>query len=88
MARLIVSGRVQGVGFRNFSLRSARALHLLGTVQNLSDGRVALLVQGQKGKIETLINTLHQGPERAEVSGVEVNWQCSSPQISDFSIVY
>ncbi len=88
MAQLIVSGRVQGVGFRNFSLQCARGLHLLGTVRNLSDGRVALVVEGEKRKIETFIDALREGPELAEVSGVAVSWQCPSLQVSDFSIVY
>jgi len=88
MAQLFVSGRVQGVGFRNFSFRCATGLQLLGTVQNLSDGRVTLVVEGEKLKIETLIDALRQGPERAEVSDVAVTWQCPSPQVSDFSIVY
>ncbi len=88
MAQLFVSGRVQGVGFRNFSFRYATGLQLLGTVQNLSDGRVALVVEGEKCKIETFIDALRQGPERAEVRDIDVTWQCPSLQVSDFSIVY
>ena len=88
MASLLVSGRVQGVGFRNFSFRCAKELKLLGTVRNLSDGRVAIVVEGEKPKIETLIDKLRVGPKLAAVSDIAVTWQCPSTQVSSFSIVY
>ncbi|MFQ5596808.1 MAG: acylphosphatase [Nitrospiria bacterium] len=87
-ARLFVSGRVQGVGFRNFTQRKATNLHLAGTVRNLADGRVEIEVDGTREKIEALIQLLRQGPPRSEVADVSVSWRDKPSQAHRFSIVY
>jgi len=87
-ARVLVSGRVQRVGFRAFSLNCARALHLAGLVQNLPDGRVSLEVEGARPQIEALMFKLRQGPPRAQVEGLEVSWREASGSFEDFAIVY
>ena len=69
--RFVVSGRVQGVGFRYFVVREAEALGLAGWVRNLPDGRVEVLVSGEGGPVDALEGRLWQGPPHALVAGVE-----------------
>jgi acylphosphatase len=69
--RYFVSGRVQGVGFRYWTTTRAKALNLVGWVRNRRDGRVEVLAYGERADLDSLAHDLHQGPEGAEVSGVE-----------------
>ena len=69
---IIVTGRVQGVGFRYFTVRCANDLSLCGWVRNLPDGSVETVIQGQDEKIEEMIGLLKQGPGAANVSGMEI----------------
>jgi acylphosphatase len=52
--KFVVSGRVQGVGFRYFVVREAEALSLAGWVRNLPDGRVEVLASGDDGPVDVL----------------------------------
>jgi acylphosphatase len=83
-AIIYVSGFVQGVGFRGFVRSKARKLGLTGWVQNLTDGGVKVLVQGQKEKIETLIKICEKGPIIADVKSVTVNWEKEDEQLTSF----
>jgi acylphosphatase len=67
----IVSGRVQGVGFRWFVLRRARALALVGWARNLADGRVEVVAVGPKESIALLDADLRTGPRLSRVDDVE-----------------
>lgn len=67
---LLVSGRVQGVGFRFFVVRAARDAGLLGWVRNLADGRVEVWAEGAPAALETLERFVRRGPPRAHVTGV------------------
>ena len=69
--RFVVSGRVQGVGFRYFVVRKAEALGLAGWVRNLPDGSVEVLASGEGGPVDALEGRLWQGPPHAHVAGVE-----------------
>ena len=84
-ARFLVRGRVQGVGYRYFVLREARALGLQGYVRNLPDGTVEVVAQGPQDTLAALAERLHEGPAFADVSAVE-RTVGSSPRLSDFSI--
>jgi acylphosphatase len=68
--RVIVSGRVQGVGFRWSAAREAQRLGVTGSIRNLPDGRVEAVVDDGTGAAE-LIDWLRHGPPGAEVTGVE-----------------
>ena len=84
-----VYGRVQGVNFRAFVQRCARAMGINGYVKNLPDGRsVEVQAEGEKEKLERLIELLHTGPEGARVDRVEVQWQESANAFPGFSIRY
>lgn len=69
--RWLVSGRVQGVGFRYFVERKAVELGLNGWVRNLDDGRVEAYAAGPAERLSDLAAALHLGPRMAEVRGVE-----------------
>lgn len=69
--RFIVRGLVQGVGYRWFVARHARALGLGGSARNLADGSVEVIACGRADDIDTLEGALRRGPEFATVSSVE-----------------
>lgn len=67
----MVRGRVQGVGFRDATVRRARALGVMGWVRNEDDGGVRVHAEGPDGATERLIDFLREGPRGAHVDGVE-----------------
>jgi len=75
--RWLVSGQVQGVGFRYFVLREATGLGLRGWTRNLPNGQVEVVAAGDSALLDRLRSALQRGPRHAEVAGVE------ETQISD-----
>ena len=69
--RFLVSGMVQGVGFRWFVARHARSLGLVGFARNLPDGRVEVVVSGPEESLPALEQLLRTGPANAQVERVE-----------------
>jgi acylphosphatase len=69
--RYLVSGLVQGVGFRWFVARHARSLGLAGYARNLPDGRVEVVVSGPEEGLPALERLLRAGPANAQVRDVE-----------------
>lgn len=85
--RIIVTGRVQGVGFRYFTVRCANDLGLCGWVRNLPDGSVETAIQGPDEKIEEMAGLLKQGPGAANVSGLEIEEiESGSEELSGFTM--
>ncbi|RJF94137.1 acylphosphatase [Sphingomonas cavernae] len=70
--RLRVTGRVQGVGYRDWATGAARSLGLSGWVRNRSDGSVEALASGSQEAVEAFIVACHQGPALARVTDVAV----------------
>jgi acylphosphatase len=70
--RVLVSGRVQGVFFRQRTIRLARSLGCAGWVMNRSDGQLEAVIEGSKEEVDRLVAWCHEGPDRAIVDGVEV----------------
>jgi len=70
---LLISGHVQGVGFRDFMLRRARALGVTGWVRNRMDGSVEAVVQGSADAVDQIIALARQGPRSAHVTAVRVS---------------
>lgn len=71
--RLLISGKVQGVGYRAAFSWQARALELKGWVRNRRDGRVEALVDGESKALEAILAWAREGPPASVVSGVEVH---------------
>jgi acylphosphatase len=69
--RYLVSGRVQGVGYRYFAMRAAESLGITGFARNLVDGRVEVVAEGPEELLAELEQQLRQGPAFAAVSSVE-----------------
>ncbi|MFZ3153100.1 acylphosphatase [Pseudomonas sp.] len=70
-----VSGRVQGVGFRQATVEQVERLDLDGWVRNLVDGRVEVLFEGDEVAVTELASWLEQGPPAAEVTTLELQDQ-------------
>ena len=70
--RLIITGRVQGVGYRIWAERRATALGVRGWVRNRADGSVELQASGEADAVAALIEACWTGPRHAEVSAVTV----------------
>lgn len=66
----LISGRVQGVGFRHWTTRNARRLGLKGTVRNRADGRVEVHAAGEPDDLDALEEKLGEGPRAARVQDV------------------
>lgn len=77
--RFIVTGRVQGVYFRQSTVDQARQLGLSGWVRNLPDGRVEGVAGGEQATLETLKNWLRRGPPAARVDDLQWQLDESSP---------
>ena len=71
--RVSISGRVQGVGFRYYTLREARRRGVHGWVRNRSDGTVEAMLQGSREAVDGLLAWARTGPPSARVSDVEVS---------------
>lgn len=69
--RFLVSGRVQGVGFRYFTFHVAREQGLTGFVRNVRDGRVEVVARGDMVALDFLRTALHEGPPASRVHRVE-----------------
>ena len=81
--RFRVSGRVQGVGYRAFAARAARALNLRGGAVNLDDGRVEVVAWGAVHALDRLESALGEGPRLARVSRVDVESLAFPPSPED-----
>ncbi|MCI0547219.1 MAG: acylphosphatase [Candidatus Rokubacteria bacterium] len=87
-AEILVAGRVQGVGYRNFVHRRAAQLGLQGFVMNLKDGRVRVRVEGPREVIDELARDLEKGPPLARVEELAVTWRPPTGRFGAFGIRY
>ena len=83
---IVVTGLVQGVGFRYFVARRAERLQLVGLVRNLPDGAVEIEAEGPRAMLEELISEIRVGPRSARVTDVRVGWFPAKHEITEFSI--
>ena len=84
--RYLVTGRVQGVGFRYFAFDAAQREGLHGHVRNLDDGSVEAVAEGEAESLERFERALRQGPSRSRVEQVRVDDVAPSGLNSGFSI--
>ena len=73
-AHLLITGMVQGVGYRWFVMRRAKEYNLVGYVRNLPDGDVEVEVEGDRGLVIDFAEELKIGPHSGHVTDVKINW--------------
>lgn len=81
-----VSGKVQGVGFRDFVVRAAKERDLFGYVQNKPDGTVEACAQGTPDELKLFVEELNEGSVLAKVDSVAMDWRTSKEQSTDFEV--
>ncbi|MCF8009361.1 MAG: acylphosphatase [Halanaerobiales bacterium] len=85
---IYVSGRVQGVGFRASTQQKAQMIGVTGWVKNLKDGRVEVVIEGSKKKVQKMLDYLNKGPRFANVNSLNISDQKPSDHYNRFSIKY
>ncbi|HXA42221.1 MAG TPA: acylphosphatase [Candidatus Solibacter sp.] len=84
--RAVVSGWVQGVGYRDFVSRVAVRHRLKGYVRNSSDGTVEIEAEGPRDELEAFLQELHGGHPVADVSRVDVAWDAFRDEFHDWDL--
>jgi len=84
-AKILVSGRVQGVGFRRFARNAAERFGVDCNPINLRDGRVFVIAEGRQESLELLINELRKGPTFAHVEDVDVTFEKALGNVYELS---
>jgi len=85
-ATIRVYGEVQGVGFRAWVARKAVRLGLKGYVENQPDGSLLIVVEGERGRIEELVEECRRGPPLSRVESVVVEWGSYLGEFEDFEV--
>jgi acylphosphatase len=83
---VFVSGKVQGVSYRAFTMQNAQRLGVFGWVRNLRDGRVEAVIEGKSGNVAKLLETMRRGPAAADVKGLEVQDEIPTGEFGNFEI--
>ena len=86
--RLFVTGKVQGVFFRQTLKVMAKKNNIFGWVKNLKDGRVESILEGDEEKINKLIEWAHDGPANSRVEHVEIKNEKFIAEFSKFDVLY
>ncbi|MEO0292972.1 MAG: acylphosphatase [candidate division WOR-3 bacterium] len=81
-----VSGIVQGVGFRYFTIRQAREIGISGWVRNLPDGRVEIVAEGESWRLKEFLENIKVGPSHATVTKVEVREEEYKKEFEGFEV--
>lgn len=87
-AHVRVTGRVQGVWYRQSAAEQAQALGLSGWVRNETDGSVEALAQGDREAVDRFVSWCRHGPSGAIVSDVEAEWLQESDAVVGFNVRY
>tara|TARA_B110000438_G_C15534242_1_gene529816 strand:- start:91 stop:366 length:276 start_codon:yes stop_codon:yes gene_type:complete len=87
--KAIVHGKVQGVFFRDSTVKQAKKLDLTGWVKNMSNGTVSLLAEGKDNQLKLFKDWLQKGSPLSKVEKVELKWiENTEDPFSDFKIVF
>ncbi len=86
--RIFVTGRVQGVFFRQTLKITAKKNNVLGWVKNLKDGRVESVLEGDAENVSRLVEWVHGGPANAIVEDVEIHNETFVGEFSKFDVLY
>jgi len=86
--RIFVTGKVQGVFFRQALQVMAKKNDVFGWVKNLKDGRVEAVLEGNEEKVSRLVEWSHRGPANARVEDVEIRNEKFIGEFSKFDVLY
>jgi acylphosphatase len=81
-------GRVQGVGYREFCVRAADRLAVVGYAMNRSDRTVRVVAEGTRTALDTFVTDLERGPRMARVDRVDVEWTQATGEFGAFGVRY
>jgi acylphosphatase len=84
---IIISGRVQGVGFRYSALNQAKALGIKGFVKNMHDGSVYMEIEGDKLATDLMVEWCRMGPGTGSVSKIHIT-ESQAKEFKDFTLKY
>jgi len=87
-ARVIISGRVQGVFFRMETLKAARHYGVSGWVRNKADGTVEALFEGDTNSVDLILAWCRKGSPPAKVEKADVTWENYTGEFTEFKITY
>jgi acylphosphatase len=87
-AHVFVTGKVQGVYYRQTAMEAARAHGVSGWIRNLQDGRVETVLEGDESNVSSVIEWCKRGPAKAQVEKVEVISEGYTGEFSQFTIIY
>ncbi|MFC1898611.1 acylphosphatase [Candidatus Cloacimonadota bacterium] len=85
---IIISGRVQGVGYRYFTVHAAREFNILGNTRNTTDGKVLVIAVGNDSNMNLFIQELRSGPRMAIVDEIKTTELSAVQNFSNFRIEY
>ncbi len=85
---VLISGKVQGVGFRNFTRTNAKQIGVNGYAKNLANGKVEVVAEGEKLKLNALIEKLQQGPRSSRVDAIEIKERKFTGEYETFGVRY
>ncbi len=85
---IVISGRVQGVGFRYFTKQKAELYEIRGYVKNLGTSKVKILALGDSGNMDSFVQDLKKGPSSGYVEKVTTSPVEHSKEYNDFTISY
>ena len=85
---VLISGKVQGVGFRDFTQRNAKQLGINGYAKNLPNGKVEVIAEGDKSQLDALVALLQKGPRSARVDSLEFDERPFTGEYKTFGIRY
>ena len=85
-AHVLVSGRVQGVSFRYYTVQEAESVGVDGWVRNLWDGRVEAIFEGAEDAVQHMVNWVRHGPSSAQVEDCNVEWLEPAGEFDTFRV--
>jgi acylphosphatase len=84
--RAIITGEVQGVGYRAFARHYARRFGLTGYARNLADGSVVVIAEGYRDGLERLLSYLRRGPQMGHVEALTTQWEPATGEFDGFTV--
>ena len=87
-AHILVTGKVQGVYYRQNTMETAKAHGVAGWVRNLPDGRVEAVLEGDESGVKNVIEWCKVGPPKAQVEKVDTKFESYTGKVSEFTVIY